>query len=327
MGVRYIGAIVASAFALSLLPSSSSAEVTVNILDLRRACMVPRSFAMSEMFGANYTQEQAAILDSRLEQELSGKTLRQLAIAYQAFEITPQSRHPEADRYAQCIYGERLRQLDSNADLSIVRRGDYVPPDAAPTANSAWDAALTRRDSNTSAGSAVLAQSADPASRAARARENAALRQQAAASIAEHRQQRDAFWGAVLQAAAIATETYVQVQAAQAQAEADAAAEYSARQAYSSRQQPGEFSQQTTNQQTASPTSPRPAEERVSCVSLQHGWRRGSEVTYDWVYANNCPFTAVLHVNGGSGWNIPAGRFVRARDPNEFFYATRCSDC
>jgi hypothetical protein len=254
-------AIVSAAFVISLATPTAVAEVTVNVLDLRRACMAPRSFAMVELFGANYTPEQANILDSRLEQELSGKTPQALADAYQAFERNAQSRHPDADRYAQCIYGERLRQLDPNADLQAVRRGEYTPAGATAPANSAWSAAMTRRDSNTAAGSAVLAQSADPALRAARARENAILREQAERRIAERRAESEAFWGAVLQAATIAVQTYVAVE--QAQAEADAAEAQARADAYARAQaQQGQTAHDqqvptsSPSQQTTSPCAP-----------------------------------------------------------------------
>jgi hypothetical protein len=252
-------AIVSAAFVISLATPTAVAEVTVNVLDLRRACMAPRSFAMVELFGATYTPEQANILDSQLEQELSGKTPQALADAYQAFERNAQSRHPDADRYAQCIYGERLRQLDPNADLRAVRRGEYTPSGAMPPANSAWSAAMTRRDSNTAAGSAVLAQSADPAARAARERENAILREQAERRIAQRRVESEAFWGAVLQAATVAAQTYVAIE--QAQAQADAAEAQRRADAYAHAQQAQAAQQQqpsssSPSQQTTSPCAP-----------------------------------------------------------------------
>jgi hypothetical protein len=301
-------AIVSAALVLSLAPSSAVAEVTVNVLDLRRACMAPRSFAMVEMFGANYTPEQANILDSRLEQELSGKTPQALADAYQAFERNPQSRHPDADRYAQCIYGERLRQLDPTADLRAVRRGEYTPASSTPSSNSAWSAAMTRRDANTAAGSAVLAQSADPAARAARERENALLREQAQQRIAQRRAESEAFWGTVLQAATIAAETYIQVEAAQAQAEANAAAQTQA-EAYAQAQVRNEASGPAQTQP--------PSQQTASC---------GPPGTVYYYGSPNCDASAsrYTHNPANDGTNcVPVINIGDARVPRWYFH-NRC---
>lgn len=254
--------ILSLAFSLTLATPAAVAEVTVNLLDLRRACMVPRGFALTEIFGVNHTLQQDVILDTRLEQELSGKTPAALAEAYYAFESNPQTRHPFADRYAQCIYGERLRQLDPTADLATVRRGEYVPPNAATAtapANDPWSSALRRSDTG-SAGSSVLAQSADPALRAERQRQNVALRQQSEERLAQRRADSEAFWGAVLQAGLVVAETYVEAQAQQAQAEADARAAAAQTQSqwgatpWSTQQQ--QASNQAPSQQPTTPCAP-----------------------------------------------------------------------
>jgi hypothetical protein len=180
-------------------------------------CQSMRAAALPEL---GVTDEQRRVTEESMAQSIAAATPAQLAETYQALEPEPNlpSDHRASDQYAQCLAAERLRQLDPNVDLATVRRGEYIPPGAAPAGPDPWAAALSRNGGD--AGSAMLAQSADAAARAARQRDNAVLAERSRQRVGERRNE---FWSTVLQVATVAAQTYVASEAAQAQADAQAA--------------------------------------------------------------------------------------------------------
>lgn len=197
--------------------NSQSVGSSSDIVAFSIRCERLREGMLSQLFGSNFTADQGLLIDERLARSgLASATATEAAESYRALASNPNSQPLNAagDAYLQCLYGERLKELDPAVDLEAVLTGDYDPLALEVATDDPWRAALNRDGGQ---GATMLAEAANPELRARRELDRRAARELAEQRVAARRAQSEEFWSEFGTFALALTSTYVELETARQQ--------------------------------------------------------------------------------------------------------------